>query len=109
MNIGQAILEVRIEKGLKQETVALDAETDSGYLSRVENGTRCPSLAMLGRLAAALGTSVSSLIARAESSDGTTASNEPGMCCEVFGSLTSENQHLALELLSTLQRVQRGK
>ena len=53
MDIGRAILEIRKEKELKQEAVALAADTDTGYLSRIEQGRRMPSLAMLERFAAA--------------------------------------------------------
>lgn len=120
MNIGRAILEIRKEKGLKQEAVALDAGTDTGYLSRIEQGVRCPSLAMLEKFAAALGTTVSAIALRAEGLDDflhaptsmQNASNYNEIAhqfrCQ-FLELSSENQLVALELLKALNKTQKNK
>ena len=63
MDIGQVICALRIERGLTQEEVALEAGTNAGYLSRIERGERDPSLKMLQSLAAALGTDAPALFA----------------------------------------------
>lgn len=118
MNIGRAILEIRKEKGLKQESVALEAGTDTGYLSRIEQGARKPSIAMLERFAQALGTSVSCIALRAEGLDdflkvSTTIQNAYNynviahqFRCQ-FLELSSENQLVALELLKALNKTQK--
>lgn len=120
MNIGRSILEIRKEKGLKQEAVALEAGTDTGYLSRIEQGARKPSLAMLEKLASALGTKVSSLVLRAEGVDDFLSSsisvaevlNNNDIAhqfrCQ-FIELSSENQRVALELLRALNNTQKNK
>ncbi|WP_202969624.1 helix-turn-helix domain-containing protein [Pseudomonas sp. TCU-HL1] len=54
MHIGQVIYALRQEKGLTQEALALAAETATSNLSRIENGQRRPSGALLERLAYAL-------------------------------------------------------
>lgn len=120
MNIGRAILEIRKEKGLKQEAVALDAGTDTGYLSRIEQGVRCPSLAMLEKFASALGISVSAIALRAEGLGDflhapTSMQNTPNfneianqLRCQ-FLELSSENQLVALELLKALNKTQKNK
>jgi transcriptional regulator with XRE-family HTH domain len=66
MDIGHAIHTIRRQKGLTQETLAVAIGTDSGYLSRIENGNRQPSLDLLIRLAEALQTPLSSIFAVAE-------------------------------------------
>lgn len=120
MDIGRAILEIRKEKGLKQEAVALDAGTDTGYLSRIEQGVRCPSLAMLEKFAAALGTTVSTIALRAEGLDDflhtPKATNNVSNYNEIshhfrcqFLELSSENQLVALELLKALNKTQKNK
>ena len=45
----------REERGLSVEKLAELARTDSGGLSRIENGKRVPNVDTLGKLCAALG------------------------------------------------------
>lgn len=114
MDIGRAIQEIRKEKGLKLEAVALDAGTDTGYLSRIENGNRRPSLEMLEKLAIALGTTATNIVKRAEElngqeppADGDTtrhAHQAARNFQRVFNALSSENQKIAIEMLKVLYR-----
>lgn len=112
---------MRKEKGLKLEAVANDAGTDAGYLSRIETGSRLPSLPMLEKIAASMGTSVSLLVAIAEGEDVsqwtardiTTGesylSEEAIQLRQLFRKLTPENQKIAVELLQVLNRTQEAK
>ena len=50
MDIGQAINAIRKRKHLKLDAVAYDAGTDTGYLSRIENDGRKPSMKMLEQI-----------------------------------------------------------
>lgn len=120
MDIGRALLEIREEKGLKQEAVALDAGTNSGYLSRIENGIRSPALGMLENLAAALGSTVTEIVSKAESYDAVLPSAQIGtendefleiqqQLNQQFHELTPGNQEIALELLRALSRTQKPK
>lgn len=119
MDIGRAILEIRRGKGLKQETVALDVGTDTGYLSRIENGSRQPSLQMLKKIANALGVNASSILALAEGSVADTENskeeqqqdNAEGstLLRRQFDALTPDNQRIATELLKALSRLQANK
>ncbi|MFT4744523.1 MAG: transcriptional regulator with XRE-family HTH domain [Nitriliruptoraceae bacterium] len=63
--IGGAIRARREDRGISQRTLAAQAEISAAFVSQVENGHRQPSLAALGRMARALGTSTGSLTARA--------------------------------------------
>lgn len=118
MDIGRAILEIRKEKGLKLETVALDADTETGYLSRIENGKRRPSLEMLEKLAIALGSSVTGIVQRAEDIDGDGLKNKSELAPpslhqlaqvqRLFYDLSNENQKIAMDILKVLHRAQRS-
>ena len=118
MNIGQAILEIRKERDLKQETVGLEADTDSGYMSRIESGDRTPSLAMLEKIALAMGVSVTQIVAKAEGISFTDAqkdergevlSEEAAQLLQQFRSLSAENQRLTVELVKTIRRNQEAR
>ena len=45
---------LRIERGLTQEQLALDAEIDLTYVGGIERGRRNPSVNILGRIATSL-------------------------------------------------------
>jgi transcriptional regulator with XRE-family HTH domain len=116
MDIGRAILDIRKGMGLKQEAVALDAGTDTGYLSRIENGARQPSLRMLEKIAGALGVSCSSILVMAEGGAVDTEAlksqaqpsnvSDATQLCRQFDTLTPDNQRVAMELLKALHRLQ---
>ncbi len=121
MDIGRAIYALRKEKGLKLETVAIDAGTDSGHLSRIETGGRKPSLPMLEKIATSMGASVALIVAMAEGEDvshwatrGATSSamdlsEEAIQLRQLFRALTPKNRKIAVELLRALNRTQAGK
>jgi transcriptional regulator with XRE-family HTH domain len=103
MEIGRAILEIRKERGLKQEGVALEAGTNTGHLSRIEQGVRQPSLDMLERLALALGVSITDVVSRAEGISART--NETLYVDEVsrlMAGLDKDRQKLAVDLVRAL-------
>jgi len=52
--VGKRIKQIRNEKGLSQEKLALKAELDRTYLAGVEQGKRNPSLKSLEKIVCAL-------------------------------------------------------
>jgi transcriptional regulator with XRE-family HTH domain len=119
MDIGQAINAIRKRKHLKLDAVAYDAGTDTGYLSRIENDGRKPSLKMLEQIAAALDTPVSSIFALAEGRgesaeipDDFIDAGTDGLAVDLvqlrqsFRALTTANRRIAVELLKALERTQ---
>ena len=54
--IGKRIKEIRSEKGISQEKLALKAELDRTYVAGVENGKRNPSIKSLEKIINALDT-----------------------------------------------------
>jgi transcriptional regulator with XRE-family HTH domain len=60
--LGRNVRAWRLERGMSQEQLALDAGMKRSYLSELERGLRNPSVRALGRLAEALGTSADLLL-----------------------------------------------
>jgi transcriptional regulator with XRE-family HTH domain len=121
MHIGQVIYALRREKGLTQEALALEAETATSNLSRIEKGQRRPSGALLERLAEALGTSVTAIYAGAEGVPLTAAeharqaetesadfSREAVQLRQDFRDLSLSNKRLTLEFVRMLARLQKA-
>jgi transcriptional regulator with XRE-family HTH domain len=65
-SFGQALRELRAERGLSQEAVALAAGLNRGYYSGVERGVRNVALANIAKIAAALDVTASDVLGRAE-------------------------------------------
>lgn len=61
--IGDRIRELRAQKGLTLDALAERADVSRAMLSRIERGESSPTAAVLGRLAAGLGVTLSSLFA----------------------------------------------
>lgn len=121
MHIGQIIYALRQEKGLTQEALALEAETVTSNLSRIEQGKSSPSIALLERLAQALGTSVTAIFAGAEGvplnaaeparlteTDTADFSREAVQLRQDFRDLNLSNKRLTLEFVRMLARLQKG-
>lgn len=120
MHIGQVIYALRQEQQLTQEKLALEVETATSNLSRIEQGKSSPSLALLERLAKALGTSVTAIYAQAEGikvEQGAASvvgaereadySREALQLRQGFRDLSPANQKLTLEFMRMLCRLER--
>jgi transcriptional regulator with XRE-family HTH domain len=59
--VARNIRRLRVAKGLSQEVLAVDAEIDRTYVSRLERGLENPTVAVLERLAKALSASIDEL------------------------------------------------
>ena len=66
---GQAVQEVRIDRGLSQEELAAVLGMHRTYVSDVERGVRNTSLVNAKRIARALGVQLAELIEMAETED----------------------------------------
>ena len=63
---GEVLGELRAEKGLTQEGLALDAGTEQSHISALERAEKGPSLGTILRLAQALGISAGDVVSRVE-------------------------------------------
>jgi transcriptional regulator with XRE-family HTH domain len=59
--VGHRIRELRQQKRLSQERLALDSEIDLTYLGGIERGRRNPTLLVMARIAQALDVPLASL------------------------------------------------
>lgn len=59
--LGKAIIKLRKERNLSQETFAYESGIDRRYMSDIENGKRNVSLDILERIAAQLNITISGL------------------------------------------------
>lgn len=118
MHIGQVIYGLRAERNLKQEALALEVNTATSNLSRIEQGKSSPSIALLERLAAALGTSVTAIYARAEgvslaaqadeeTQDSADFARDAVQLRQGFRQLNPSNKLLVLEFVRLLGRLQK--
>jgi transcriptional regulator with XRE-family HTH domain len=53
---------IRVERGISQERLALEANVDRSYVGRLERGRENPTLAILERLARVLGVPATELL-----------------------------------------------
>lgn len=63
---GDALRELREERGLSQEAAALACGIDRAYFGQLERAIKTPTLRTVWRIADALETPASALLARAE-------------------------------------------
>lgn len=59
--VGGRIQKIRLEKGLTQEKLALDADLNRAYIGYIERGERNPSTETLSKIAKALGVKLDDL------------------------------------------------
>ena len=122
MEIGQVIRALRQERKATLEQLAHEIETDPSNLSRIERGVQQPTAKSLKAIAAALGTTVAALHARAEGvkktskkerdllgGDPSDYTSESIQLRHNFRTLTPENKHLAVEFVKLLNRTQGGR
>ena len=57
--VARNIRRLRVGRGLSQEALAVDADIDRTYVSRLERGLENPTVAILEKLAFALGSDIS--------------------------------------------------
>jgi transcriptional regulator with XRE-family HTH domain len=62
--VARNIRRLRVGRSLSQESLAVDAEIDRTYVSRLERGLENPTVAVLERLAKVLGAEIVEFFAR---------------------------------------------
>jgi len=63
---GDALKELREERGLSQEAAALSCRIDRSYFGKIERADKVPTLTTVWKIADGLGTQPSDLLARTE-------------------------------------------
>lgn len=118
MDIGQIIKGLRVEQGLKLESLANDLDLATSTLSRIERGLLNPSLASLERIALVLGVRVSDIFREAEQADpawGGRVRETPDdydsqslQMRKLFHGLDDGGRRVALDLLKSLTKASKG-
>lgn len=67
--LGQALAELRRERGLTQEALSLSTGVHRNYIGGIERGERKPTVETIAVLANALGVSLGELFSRTDSLD----------------------------------------
>ena len=116
MDIGKVIRGIRNERESTLEQVAFDAGTDASNLSRIERGKQHPSMEMLKKIAAALGTTAADIYALAAKNAAVAPSLHPALDDDYSGEavelrrhyhlLTAKNRRLVTEYVKLLYRLQ---
>ena len=68
MNVGQAIIKLRKQKGLSQEQLAFEAGISRHFMYRLESNLASPTVKTLEKLSAALKIKPSAILSEAEKS-----------------------------------------
>ena len=66
MNVGQAIIKLRKEKNMSQETLAFEAGISRHFMYRLENNLASPTVKTLEKIADTLKIKPSAILAEAE-------------------------------------------
>jgi len=74
--LARKLRELRLKEGITQERLAFLAGLHPTYISMLENGRKSPTIDALGRIARALGVSISSILASAERPCGGSCADE---------------------------------
>jgi transcriptional regulator with XRE-family HTH domain len=64
--LGEAIRDLRVERGLSQERLSLESGVHRNYIGGIERAERKPTIATIATIATSLGVRPSELVARAE-------------------------------------------
>jgi transcriptional regulator with XRE-family HTH domain len=67
--VGRNLRRLRLECGLSQEALALEAKVARNYMSGLERGVRNPTVLILDRLARVLKVSISDIVAASSGRD----------------------------------------
>jgi transcriptional regulator with XRE-family HTH domain len=76
--VARNIRRIRVQRGVSQEALAVDAEIDRTYMSRLERGMENPTLAVIERIAGSLSVPVTELFSDKGRASGPLATLKPG-------------------------------
>lgn len=65
-SLGRALRALRIERDISQERLSLETGVHRNYIGGIERGERSPTVAVVAKLADALGVSLGELFTRAD-------------------------------------------
>ena len=107
-NYGERLRNLRHERGFTQEEVALRADITTSYYGQIERGTANPSVALLEKICAVMGISISDIFTYADTNPLTIDALSMQIIHQLNGK-TDEEKELILSMIKTAFRLQNSK
>ncbi len=107
--LGQRIRNYRTEKGLSQEKLAELSGCHPTYIGQIERGEKNATVESVGKIASALGVSLSRLF---EKLDGTTDVDSPSIpleCYELLSTKTKEEQERIYRIIIEIDKYKENR
>lgn len=105
---GERLRKLRQERGFTQEEVALRADITTSYYGQLERGTANPSVAMLEKICAVMGISISDIFTESDTNLLTVDAMSMQILHQLNGK-SNEEKELILSLIKTAFRLQDKK
>ena len=107
-NYGERLRELRRERGFTQEEVALRADITTSYYGQIERGTANPSVALLEKICAVMGISISDIFTDGNANPLTIDALSMQIIYQLIGK-SDEEKELILSMIKTAFRLQNSK
>lgn len=107
-NYGERLRNLRHERGFTQEEVALRADITTSYYGQIERGTANPSVALLEKICAVMGISISDIFTDGDTNPLTIDALSMQIIHQLNGK-TDEEKELILSMIKTAFRLQNSK
>lgn len=107
-NYGERLRSLRRERGFTQEEVALRADITTSYYGQIERGSANPSVALLEKICAVMGISISDIFTDAD----TNPLNIDALSMQIIYQLngkSDEEKELILSIIKNAFRLQKTK
>lgn len=107
-NYGERLRDLRRERGFTQEEVALRADITTSYYGQIERGSANPSVALLEKICAVMGISISDIFTDAD----TNPLNIDALSMQIIHQLngkSDEEKELILSMIKNAFRLQKAK
>lgn len=107
-NYGERLRDLRRERGFTQEEVALRADITTSYYGQIERGSANPSVALLEKICAVMGISISDIFANTDTNPLTIDALSMQIIHQLNGK-SDEEKELILSMIKTAFRLQNSK
>ncbi len=107
-NYGERLRELRRQRGFTQEEVALRADITTSYYGQIERGSANPSVALLEKICAVMGISISDIFTNAETNPLSIDALSMQIIHQINGK-SDEEKELILSMIKTAFRLQNLK
>lgn len=107
-NYGERLRELRRQRGFTQEEIALRADITTSYYGQIERGSANPSVALLEKICAVMGISISDIFTDADTNPLSIDALSMQIIHQINGK-SDEEKELILSMIKTAFRLQNLK